>query len=137
MPPKPGTKTSPNYDELVQRLSAKVGPGGTALAKRIVAKCKPDVINLAFRMLPKRHGISTLGKRDQEIYENLKEVSEEQAEKFRAKKLALRSSKNRSSVRKSREMATDSPASEETPKPKKKVKISKPVKKVLKKKKSK
>lgn len=70
---KPERKTS-YLPDLISRLQAKLGPKNSAIAKALAEKYSADLINLAYRLSPKRN-LSHLSKTEEKIAAKLREVS--------------------------------------------------------------
>jgi len=60
-----------NLNQQIERLKKEVGKEGVAAAEEILEGYEPEIIKLAFKMLPKQQGQRGLGKRIEELLLNV------------------------------------------------------------------
>lgn len=66
--------------ERIEILKTKIGPRGVKIAEGLIAANDPDVIKLAYLMLPRETGSTSIGKRNEEL---LRALPEDEAETLR------------------------------------------------------
>lgn len=91
---KPRAANPPNLDQILERWRKKCGPSGVKLAEKMVAKYRPEVITLAFRLLPKAN-TSRLSIREEKTYDDMKKLDPKVADRWKVQRLAEKAPKKK------------------------------------------